>query len=316
MATPPRDGASVRFQDADSETELSFVVEGATPSGLALEVTDGRRVRLRALERRLMWGRVWGDSAGVTLVANDGDESPGILAPIRASEARAHRDVRHWMRRFARELATSPLSPLRDGLWELHPVRRLVSSRRSLVSESKHSSRCEAEVVDLFDALLREIVRDDSYMGVWPLRTPSMRDVARVKAWRKHVRDGSLPPVLLWSISGLRAHVILDGHDRLAAAAAEGVDPPVLVLIRVNEWTTDAKSRAEAVANYEKHLGPPDQLAARVGMNRYLVDRFSTRRVGRGTPATWVPGLASEWDAEVLGRLGAEEAGSLTSADY
>ncbi len=310
-----RGPVTVRFEDADSETELSFVVEGATPSGLALEVCDGRRFRLRAHDRRLMWARVWEHFAGVTLVAGAGEDSPGILPPIRAREARAHQDVRHWMRRFSRDLAASSLSPLRDGSWELHPVRRWLSSRRSLVSSSKHRSRCEAEVVDLFGALEDEPVRDDFYMGVWPLRRPSAPDAARVKAWRKHVRAGTLPPVLLWSISGLRVHVILDGHDRLVAAAAEGIDPPVLVLLRTAPWTPDAETRVEATAIYERQLRPPGEVAARVGMNRYLVQQFRTEHFGRPTPATWVPGLAREWDAEVTARLG-DEASLLTSEDY
>ena len=50
-----------------------------------------------------------------------------------------------------------------------------------------------------------------------PLREPSPADAARVKAWRKHARENTLPPVLLWWVTGLEAYVILDGHDRRPA---------------------------------------------------------------------------------------------------
>lgn len=160
----------VRYEDADSETELSFVVEGATPSALALEVTHGRRFRLRAHERRLMWARVWRHFAGVTLVTSEGEESPGILSPM--------------------------------------------------------------------------------------------------------------------------------------------------VLVRADESVPEVETQEKAVAIYERHLRPPDEVDARVGMNSYLTHQFRRRRLGRRTPATWVPALVEEWDAEVRARLGADEASLLTSADY
>jgi len=70
------------------------------------------------------------------------------------------------------------------------------------------------------------------------------------------------------------------------------------VLVRADEQPADAEARAEAIAIYQKHLRPPGEVEARVGMNRYLVHPFTTWSFGRGTPATWVPGIASEWDAE------------------
>ncbi|MFD7772040.1 hypothetical protein [Streptomyces sp. NPDC059787] len=53
---------------------------------------------------------------------------------------------------------------------------------------------------------------------------------SRVKAYRKQVRKGMLPPVLLWRVSGLDCHLILDGHARPAAAIAESVEPSLLQL--------------------------------------------------------------------------------------
>ncbi|MGB8939405.1 MAG: hypothetical protein WCD21_04060 [Streptomyces sp.] len=40
-------------------------------------------------------------------------------------------------------------------------------------------------------------------------------DDPRVKAYRKQARDGTLPPVLLWWVSGLDCHLVLDGHAGL-----------------------------------------------------------------------------------------------------
>jgi hypothetical protein len=88
---------------------------------------------------------------------------------------------------------------------------------------------------------------------------------SRVKAYRKQIREGTLPPVLLWWVSGLDCHLILDGHARLAAAIAESVEPPLLQLHRTV---------------------PRDDLAARidaaVGFYEYELARFAELRAVHG----------------------------------
>ncbi|MFG2333996.1 hypothetical protein ACGFMM_30875 [Streptomyces sp. NPDC048604] len=92
-----------------------------------------------------------------------------------------------------------------------------------------------------------------THSGSWevlPLRPmPGPRD-SRVKAYRKQAREGTLPPVLLWWVSGLDCHLVLDGHARLAAAIAEFIEPPLLQLHRtVPRDGLDARWR-RAVAPY------------------------------------------------------------------
>jgi len=50
---------------------------------------------------------------------------------------------------------------------------------------------------------------------------------------------------LLWWISGLDCYVLMDGHDRLVAAVAEQVEPPMLALTSVN--TQQAAHDTDAV---------------------------------------------------------------------
>lgn len=65
---------------------------------------------------------------------------------------------------------------------------------------------------------------------VLPLRRLPDPGTDRVEAYRRQIREGVLPPVLLWFISGLECHVLLDGHHRLAAAIAEDHAPAFLAL--------------------------------------------------------------------------------------
>jgi hypothetical protein len=61
--------------------------------------------------------------------------------------------------------------------------------------------------------------------------TASAGGPAHTAALRRAARRGTLPPVLAWYVAGLDAWLVLDGHDRLAAAVAESVPPPVVTLL-------------------------------------------------------------------------------------
>ncbi|MEU8780324.1 hypothetical protein [Streptomyces sp. NPDC048637] len=93
--------------------------------------------------------------------------------------------------------------------------------------------------------------------GSWeilPLRPMPDADDSRVKAYRKQALDGTLPPVLLWWVSGLDCHLILDGHARFAAAIAESTEPGLLELHRtVPDDEADTETR-HAVSVYEAEL--------------------------------------------------------------
>ncbi|MFG2111901.1 hypothetical protein ACGFRB_04560 [Streptomyces sp. NPDC048718] len=90
-------------------------------------------------------------------------------------------------------------------------------------------------------------------------------DDGRVKAYRKQARDGTLPPVLMWWVSGLDCGVILDGHARLAAAIAESVEPPLLQLIRTAPDDEVAEGTERAVGRYETEMARRAGLRVRHG---------------------------------------------------
>src|SRR5439155_23920610 len=56
---------------------------------------------------------------------------------------------------------------------------------------------------------------DEDIRDVLPLRRLSPVDADRVKAYRRHLHEGILPPALLWWVSGLNTLLVIDGHDRI-----------------------------------------------------------------------------------------------------
>lgn len=104
-----------------------------------------------------------------------------------------------------------------------------------------------------------------THSGSWevlPLRPMPDADDGRVKAYRKQAGEGTLPPVLLWWVSGLDCHLILDGHARLAAAIAESVEPPLLALHRTLPHDRLAAGTASAVSLYAHELARFERLRA------------------------------------------------------
>jgi hypothetical protein len=139
---------------------------------------------------------------------------------------------------------------------------------------------------------------------VLPMRPLPEADSGRVTAYRKQARAGILPPLLLWWVSGFDCHLLLDGHARLAAAIAEDVEPPVLVLRRTVPRDERERGEEEAALAYEaelarfralkaRHPAVPDGAGIAGGV---LVRRLEELRTG-GRP-TWAWPLAGgehEW---------------------
>jgi hypothetical protein len=138
---------------------------------------------------------------------------------------------------------------------------------------------------------------------ILPLRRLPAVDADRVKAYRRQFREGILPPVLLWWVSGLAALLVVDGHARLAAALAEGGLPDVVVLARAADPDFAAAYREQAVRDYEHRVGhqqriEPDPFTttriAHLGHSLAVDLRYADRAEGctrawpiRGGRATW-----------------------------
>lgn len=140
-----------------------------------------------------------------------------ILPPITAALARTGPS---WPHRYASWLQTTP-GPLHAGWWSLLPWRPSPDPRNA-PAVWRHEV-----AADHPDGYLDWTA---GWQGVLPLRPLPATADGRVKAYRKLARDGTLPPLLVWWVSGLDGVLLLDGHARLSAALAEDLTPPALEL--------------------------------------------------------------------------------------
>lgn len=297
---------------------LAFDVGAPARPDLRVEVTAGRRMLLRQGERPLLFARITEDYYGVDFLRAGEVRSP--IAPCRALRARALADlgpdeaVVRWAHAFAEELAMAAEGPLHTGRWILtrydpgNRFEHLRPAERWLLLAGDHDGH-----INWFST--------PSAGDIVPLRVPSALDSGRVKAYRKQARDGTLPPILLWWISGLSCHVLLDGHDRFAAALAEDREPPVLVLALQGDeeekdvsrdWALRHYARAMAQAESQIRAGVSHAFTGFVAVNRQLGDALNAVEGIRARTRAWpIRGGVDVWrrqadatDPGWLGRLG------------
>jgi hypothetical protein len=283
---------------------------------LELEYGGARRLRVANAGAPVLWARVEGHYEGVWVVRPSGSSALGILPPIRADEARAMQTSLDWMKWLAAALTRST-TPLRSGVWQLSDLQPVEATPRDRarghtadVLRSRDPNKQPAPAYGLRSAFSVPHAHFEDWGmngsgAVLPLRDPSEPDAARVKSWRKHAREGTLPPVVLWWVSALDMYVLLDGHDRLQAANAEGMQPRALALWQGDEYAIDdAAWRLGLVRRYERAFEAGERLStrSRLDLNHSLVEAFRGYRRVR-TRALAHYRLNAEWEAQVRAEL-------------
>lgn len=204
------------------------------PPPLRVELADGGRMLVRQCGNPVLLARVDEDRGGVRVLRRTGYRSP--IAPLRADDSRRNTD---WPRLFADRLGDSDCGPLHAGRWLFSP-RPTLPPYTWAVDFQRDWPAC---YVDWWEGCT----------PIVPLRPLSDAEAPRVKAYRRRLREGNLPPVLLWAVTGLDGWLILDGHDRAIAALAEGQEPSAVVLARGSSPAAQARV-IDAVVEHQEQI--------------------------------------------------------------
>ncbi|MET9540975.1 hypothetical protein ABZY16_26285 [Streptomyces sp. NPDC006553] len=278
-------------------------VEGPVKPGLRVECADGRRLVLMQGVVPVLFARQRATHRGLHYARTGRYASP--LTPLRAERARAVAEFAtpgsaEWSKRWAAyaeaELRGAAEGPLHAGEWLLVPdVHRWFEVVNWPKLLDHDPDRGHLTWFGYGDPV--EDARD-----LLPLRALSDPEAPRVKAYRRQYREGVLPPVFAWWISGLNSPVVLDGHDRVTAALAEGGRPEVLILSRA---VVDAKwvaiLSARPVEEYEKRVAAlegPLATSRIAHQSRSLANDLTAIISGYDRTRAWpFPGGAAAWDA-------------------
>ncbi|WP_432187205.1 hypothetical protein [Streptomyces sp. Tue6028] len=244
-------------RDDGAWTGLSLDVRDRHRPGLCV-LSAGPRLLISQQSHPVLLADVDEHFQGVDFWRTDAYRS--CIPPLRADVARALAgSPERWAHRFAEYLIGSSGSPLHEGRWLLSAQSPL---RRRHGTDASHAEYWSSMLVEGHpDGCIDWFVHSSSW-EVLPLRQMPEPGDSRVKAYRKQAREGTLPPVLLWWVSGLDCHLVLDGHARLAAAIAESVEPALLHLHRSAPRNDLAARIDDAVGFYERELARFAELRA------------------------------------------------------
>lgn len=284
-----------------------------------------RRMRVMAGGTPLLWARIDNDHCGYWHLCNEREEVH-VVPPIPFDEAR-HRPAdpvesdRAWAHYFADALERSSFSPIYRDRMILAPADAFLEG-----GCARSSGRLPVPPVLWLREAMSLPVHGFSHwdfghhLPPLPTRRFSSESHGRVKALRKLVREGLLPPVLIMWFSGLDRYVILDGHDRLLASLIEGIAPKCIALLETSERLSVADSRRkDAVVREVERLvtlraaAEPTITRARPGItldhaNHLLIEAFDERPTLEPKTSAWpLEGGADRWTREVQQGLSAIE---------
>ncbi|HEY1574532.1 MAG TPA: hypothetical protein VGG05_24565 [Pseudonocardiaceae bacterium] len=271
---------------------LALELDRPVKPGLRVEVAAGRRLVLWQADRIVLLARQRQRWLGVHYARTDAYRSP--LPHLTAAQARQVPGGA-WAHRFVNWLVAAADGPLHAGRWMVH------------VGMPKWTVAAHWPNMLTFDPDRGHITwfgygdPDEDARDVLPLRRLSPPDAPRVKSYRRQYREGVLPPVLLWWFSGMDSLLVLDGHDRIVAALAEGAVPDVLVLAPPMHDRWVAAVQAHSIRAYEgrmAHFAPQGATMWIERLGRDFAADLRNAERAEGRARAWpLPGGASAWQA-------------------
>ena len=298
---------SVRRWDLAAELDpryrgLVLEVAESARSALMVQIAPPELLRIQQSGTTLISARIESGWYGVNWVRHR-PVTP-VIAPITSAEAeQLGADLMRWAHHFTTALVGSEHGPLGRGRWTIRPV-----ALRGGMTPSRQRDEVGCDIAYWEPEVGWNA--ENGYIdwgsigaaAVLPLRHPSPPDSSRPKAFTKMARAAVLPPVLLWWVSGLDCWLVIDGHDRLTAALAANVAPPILGLQRLSRHS-HTRTDAETAHWYQEQMEKADARgdltdAAVAGLGEALANTVAHTHLSGRTACEPIPGGADEWRRE------------------
>lgn len=212
-----------------------------------------RRFKLASKQHTVFWGCIVNRYSGVWLLRNSISWEKPIIAPITSSNIEYYKSLsspnhyEYWSTFFAHKLLQTDYSILTQGEWVIKAgIIGGTSELRKQLIDFSSVYQDDGIFLEQVDYISWGI--DGSEELIASKEKPK-DDSARVKWWRKKVKEAVCPPVLVWFVSPLDAYLIIDGHSRLRAYQLENKQIQLLVL-----YTYQKKPKHEDAIKARQHM--------------------------------------------------------------
>lgn len=268
--------------EANEWCGLRVEVAGNSSPKLLLESGSNCRFKLYNGALPVLWGtfgaEYWGAWALKSYKTWEVEDMP--VAPINAQLVEISKNANFhafWSRFFMKQLWHEKAC-LSAGIWKI-----------TVGYTSQNWVKGKEIVHDLDQAFAKEnprwIAWDIGKCGsLIALKEAPVQESGRVKWYRKLVKAGECPPVLIWYLACLDSYVILDGHARLKAFQLESTVPSMLILnaIKEEKVVRDPTVQQHILAGIEKRQNHQVKRPMNVEeVNRLLISAFDTRPYSR-----------------------------------
>lgn len=213
------------------------------PSTFHIESCSKQFFSLTYENEILFWARQHYTHYGVALIKNNEPlYTIPIISHIRSREIEKRKDLvgvekfKSWSKFFIQSLNRKDNHFFTEGKWLIAPFSG--NAYNQFYWDYHIEKEMEKSEIDksIFDALNQDTFQYLSWFNTphQAIRYIGLKHVddndGRLKWWQKKAKEGTLPPILIYYISGLDGYVVIDGHYRLRAAQLENILPDVIVL--------------------------------------------------------------------------------------
>lgn len=206
-----------------------------------IETCGERFFRLKYTNQTLFWARQHFIHYGACIIKTFSQPKieEHLVSPILSHDIENNRNLseleklKAWSKYFVFALKRNKNAFYYNGNWEIKAFIPITGSWDYRRINNKESYLGYS---DLEKSINNDVMQYVSWFcsNNNPLDFVSLRVVdknsGRLKWWRKKVRENTLPPILLYFVSGLDTYIILDGHYRLMASILENVAPNILTI--------------------------------------------------------------------------------------
>ena len=275
------------------------------------QASHGYRFRLLTNKKPILWARMddWNYDYNYikSFEAWELDEMPvGIIKSPEIEKAKGlsgEDHYKYWTRLFLEKLVNAQSHLFHEGFWYMG----FYKGREDWFYQNiKPDWRYDDGTIHQVDQCLHNLViqNTDFINRLITLKELPEDSDGRVKWWRKKIREGSLPPVLVMYSTLFHSYLVIDGHSRLMASKLENLPPEIIVLYSMQEERIELaiEDQQKVSRALEKAKGNKNPISIDK-MNEVLIQVFDDRPYTRKICKTIAVKDEGKWEEEVTKRV-------------